>query len=109
LNEVKKLKKAKKLQRHQDKVDLNEWKTQESDRQARLRKLRISGEHRMNGKNKRKRTQEHKNHIQEKRRRRRDGEKDERCFLYQSILFILLLWFRRGPKSPEKPDLNDMF
>ena len=108
LNEVKKLKKAKKLQRHQDKVDLNEWKTQESDRQARLKKLRISGNHRMNGKNKRKRTQEHKNHIQEKRRRRREGEKDERCFLYQAILFILL-WFRKRPKSPEKPDPNDMF
>ena len=62
----------------------------------------------MNGKHKNKRTQEHKNHIQEKWRRRRDGENDERCFLYQAILFILL-WFRRRPKNPEKPDPNDMF
>ena len=69
--------KVSKKQRHKDKVDLSEWKLQESDRQARLSKLRRSGEHRMNGKHKRKRSQEHKNLIQEKRRRRRDGEEEQ--------------------------------
>ena len=101
--------KMSKKQRHKDKVDLCDWRTQESDRQARLLQLRRSGEHRMNGKNKRKRTLEHKSLIQEKRRRRRDGEEDNvRCFLYQAILFGLL-WFRKPPKEPEKPAINDMF